>query len=444
MITNEITHFGANLAVSCFIGLAIGLERSISSKLRVRTLGIRDFLLVSIMAFIASYMNSINSLAWPIAFIGVICYSLIRTYFSSLQKGGVSTAITLPIAFLIAGLPNFGVDRWLVATLLFTIISVLVLKDQIHSFGDNFKKTELIDLALLIAITITITPLIPEKASLPIPLLQYKEGSWALTFEHIKLMMFWKVIIMVSLMSFGSHFITKYIKGKNALLLATYFGGLVSSLATIMLLLSKSGKVEKKPISKKNLFLGYVSANTGSITKDMVVFFVVVGAARFEQYLFPLTSILLLFVVITMYSFARTEPQDQIKIADRPLPLSFVLKFSAVFAGVMIFMTMVTYYLGSDAMIIASFLSGMISSAASLAAIGNSLINHDITTQIAGYSAIAASLGSISAKYLVISKSVGLLKSRRFVTPIVVLALIGFTTMWLSLAPAGSSVFIGK
>ncbi|GAB0056972.1 hypothetical protein SIID45300_01290 [Candidatus Magnetaquicoccaceae bacterium FCR-1] len=434
MENKELLHLGANLAVACFIGLAIGLERSITKRGMERRLGIRDFILVAIMAFISSMLQVKSPLIWPVAFAGVLGFSLVITYFENMKSSpGLSSALSLPITFLMAGLGNLEVDLWFVATLLFVMLLILGMKEQFHTFSENMNRAELIDLAILIAITITITPLIPKDAALPVPLFSYIDGHWSTTFHKINVLIFWKVVIMVSLMSFGSHFITKYIKGRNALLLATFFGGLVSSLATIILLLRKDPSGERKELSPREVFLGFVAANTGSITKDMVVFFAVIGSATFEKYLFPMASTLVLFASITMYSFAHAE-SEEIKITDRPLPLSFVTKFSFVFACVMVFMAMVTHYLGSDATVIASFLSGIISSAAALAAVGNSLISNDISLQVGGWSVIAALLGSIFAKYIVIAKRVGWNHSYPFAIPVAALAGVGSLTLWTTLS----------
>ncbi|WP_130471553.1 MgtC/SapB family protein [Candidatus Magnetaquicoccus inordinatus] len=432
---NDTIHIGLRLLVSLAIGFVIGIERTIAKRGSEHRVGARDFMLVSIFSFAASLMTD-KPYVWALAFGIVLLYSLMISVFENMKEvSGLTTVITLPITFILASLINFGVNFWFIATLLFVVILVLGMKEQLHAFSDDFQLFEILDLAILIAITITITPLVPSNLFLPVPLFNYNGGAWSVTFQNISVATFWKVVVMVSIMSFGAHFITKYIKGRNALLLATFFGGLVSSLATIILLLSKDPEGGKEELAPREIFLGFVAANTGSITKDIAVFFLVIGAAAFEKYLFPMVSTLLLFVGFTTYSFARAQP-GEIKITKRPLPLSFVVKFSFVFACVMVFMAMVTHYLGSGATVLAAFFSGVISSAAALAAVGNSLASGSISVNVAGWSTIAALLGSLTAKYLVIAKMIGWQKSSRFAMPIAALAGVGLTTMWMSLSMA--------
>ncbi|MBF0461223.1 MAG: MgtC/SapB family protein [Magnetococcales bacterium] len=434
MDTTDLFASGSSLAIACFVGLAIGIERTITTRGLPSRLGMRDFILVAILAFISSMLRNESPQIWPLAFGGVLGYALIVTVFENLKGSpGLVSVIAFPITFLIAGLVNFNVNLWFIATLLFLMLLVMGLKEQLHNFSEDFSKSELIDFATLIAISITITPLIPKNAALPVPFIDYVNGAWQASFHHISVSVFWKVVVMVSFMSFGAHFITKYIKGKSALVLATYFGGLVSSIATIMLLLRKDPTGAKRELNEREVFLGFVSANTGSLTKDVVVFFAVLGPAAFEKFAFPMVSSVVMFAAISVYYFFHAAAiEDEIKITDRPLPMKFIAKFSFVFACVMVFMAIVTHYLGTGATVLASYLSAIISSAASLAAVGNSLLNNEISVDIAGWSALASMMGSICAKYFFIANRVGWLKLR-FAAPVAALGLYGFFSMWVAL-----------
>ncbi|MBF0098634.1 MAG: MgtC/SapB family protein [Magnetococcales bacterium] len=437
MESMDLVGSGINILIACFIGLAIGVERTITSQGVNRRIGLRDFIMVSILAFVSSLLRGESPQIWPFAFAGVLGYSLILAVFENMKESkGLVTELSFPITFLVAGLVNFNVNIWFIATLLFLMLLVMGSREQLQGFSANLHKEEIIDLAILIAIAITITPMIPKTAALPVPLFSHSETGWHVIFHPINVSVFWKVVVMVSFMSFGSHFITKYLRGRSALLLATFFGGLVSSLATIILLLSNDPSGAKKPLSPREVFLGYVAANTGSITKDMVVFFLVIGAAAFQNYMFSMTASLVLFASITLYSFAHAE-SEEIKITDRPLPIKFIFKFSFVFASVMIAMVMVTHYLGDKATIFASFFSGIISSAAALAAVGNALISNSITPEVAGWSAVAALLGSLTAKYLVIAKAVGWGNSTRYAMPVAALTVVSMSTLWMSFSVTG-------
>ncbi len=456
MLETSFSQVGVNFALSMLTGLVIGAERAINNRTDGKKTGIRDFTLVAILAFISSLFYKETPMAWIVSFVSVILFALAAFVLESMRHmpkpTGMTTLLSLPVTFLVASLPNFNTHFWIIATIVFVLLLILDLKEHFQLFVDGLDRREMVDFAVLIGIAISITPLIPAGSKLPVPLVDLVDGAVKMSYRYIGLESLWKVVIMVSLMSFVAHFITKYIRGKNALLLATFFGGLVSSLATIMMLLRNDSAGEKAKIgegegsaviskaggglSNREIFLGYVAANTGSIVKDAVILRTVVGEEMFAKFLFPMISALVLFAAISAYAFSSQGEMGEVKITKRPLPLNFIFKFSMMLAVLLIIMQMVTYYMGSGAIVIASFLSGCASSAAAITAIGSAMTQHGgIGGWVAGLSVIAALLGSISAKYLVIAKRMGVRQSLPFMLPITTLALVMLVTMWISLTP---------
>ncbi|MBF0272923.1 MAG: DUF4010 domain-containing protein [Magnetococcales bacterium] len=421
------------------------MERQISNLNKDKRFGLRDYVLVAVLAFISSLFYEATPLAWIVAFFAVVLYSLIPFIFENIGATagthGMTSMLAMPVTFAIASLPNLNAQFWIIATIIFVVLLILNLKEKFHTFGYSITHREISDFAILIGLAITITPFIPTDARIPIPIVSLINDSYKVHYNYINVNMLWKVVIMVSLMSFVAHFITKYIKGRNALVLATFFGGLVSSLATIVLLLRDRQEgaegSEAPPLTSQEIFLGFVAANTGSIVKDVVVLRMVVGEVLFSQFVLPVVSALVMFFSISAYSFSSQSmssgESQEIKITDRPLPLNFVFKFSSIFAILIIIMNMVTYYLGNGATVVASFMSGIISSAAAIGSVGTSMLQEGgISGWVAGLSILAALLGSICAKYVVIAKKLGLKNSLHFMLPILALTVVGLSTTWIA------------
>ncbi len=422
---------GLQLLLAVSTGIIVGAERQISNIDGRKSIGIRDFSLVALLAFVSSYLYAYNAQIWPIAFIGVMVLGVVVFIFESLGKkdevgvsrSGITTVLSLPIVFLIASLAVFNINFWLIATTLFILLIILELKDKWHYIASTIEKHELFDFSILIAIALIITPLIPHDAVLKIPL--YAFGEHAIVFKTIGIATFWKVIMMVSFMSFVSHFITKYVRGRNALLLATFFGGLVSSLATIILFLKGSSAGGKESVPKRNLYLAYLAASTGSLMKDLIILFAIVPLAFFQKMLLPIVAIFLVMAVLTLISFSRATEGEEVKFTNRPLPFSFITKFSSIFSVVMIVMVFVRFYLGSSWLVLASFLSGLISSAAALASLGEAFTSNEISEMVMGIGILVALLGSISAKYSVIFSHLGFRQSRPFLMPVLYIIVAG-------------------
>ncbi len=429
---HHLLGIGWQLLMALSSGLLIGIERQSNRAAGQKHLGIRDFTLIALLAFIASYLQAYNSYIWPVAFSGVMVLGVVVFVFESLgalhqegptSRAGITTILSFPIVFLIASLSVFHVEFWLMATIVFILLIILELKDQWHQFASTIEKHELLDFSILIAIALVITPLIPSDAAIKVPLYSFAQHMFS--FQSVNVATFWKVLLMVSFMSFIAHFITKYIRGRNALLLATFFGGLVSSLATIILFLR--GSIGKKD-GQENLYLAYLAASTGSLFKDILILFAIVPQAFFQKMLFPIVSIFLVMVVLTLVNFSKSTQTEEVRFTDRPLPFKFITKFSTVFSIVMILMVFVRFYLGHAWLIIATFLSSLISSAAALASIGEAFKYNEINDVVMGIGILLALLGSIMAKYGVILYRLGMRQSWKFLLPILAMVGIGSLT----------------
>lgn len=446
LFTTSFSHLFINFLVALGVGLSIGIERMVNIRDARKMAGMRDFILIAILSFVSSLFYAQTPIVWLVSFGSLILFTLcifvIRNMRSNKGTIGLTTALALPITFLLAGLPNFGAPFWIVATLLFGMLMVLGLKVGIHQFAKSIERHEIIDFALLIGIAVSITPLIPPEARLPIPLIDINGGHYSITYYPIMLATLWKVVVMVSLMNFIAHFVTKYLTGRSALAVATFLGGLVSSLATMLMLLNNNKKFEpghKNRLSRDDIFLGYVSANAGAVFRAIAILRLAVGPEMFSQFAFPMISVFVMFLSLSLYSFyAHDEPGEArrapLRITQRALPLKFIFKFSAVLAVLLIFMAMVTHYAGDQAFIVASFMSGMLSSAAAVTSIGATMMQSGAGFDhfMAGLAIIGALLGSTFAKYFSIVRHTGLKESRPFLLPILGLGLLGFATLWIS------------
>ncbi|MCB1538867.1 MAG: DUF4010 domain-containing protein [Rhodospirillales bacterium] len=440
MTTAPFAHLLINFLLSIGVGLTIGIERTVNNREDWKMAGLRDFILVAALSFVASLYYEEAPFAWMGSFVTVILFTVAVFVIRNLQVEertiGMTTLLALPFTFMVAGLPNFGAPYWTIATIVFVVLLVLGMKVRFYQFVSTIDKAEVIDFAILIGIAISITPLIPGEAKLPIPLIDFADGMAEVTYRYVSFSSLWNVVVMVSLMSFTAHFVTKYVRGKNALLIASFLGGLVSSLATMtMLLRSNADRDAGAELNRRQIFLAFAAASTGAIARAILILRVTVGGEMFSPFSFPLISILVLFMSITGYVFAAQANTEQtLRLAPRALPLSFILRFSLTLAGLIIAMTMIKFYLGPEALIPASFLSGIASSGAAVSSIGAAMMQRGgVDPWIAGLAIIGTIIGSLYAKYMVISRHIGFNRSALFLLPLFGLAAVGLITLWISL-----------
>jgi|GEM_PF-2488204 len=445
MITASTAHLFLNFIISVGIGLTVGLERTVNIRNAEKMAGMRDFMLVSVLAFVSSLYYLQTPIAWIGAFTATICFALATFIIGNIVRAGsrpmgMTSMLALPITFLVASLPNFGAPFWIIATIMFAILMVLGLKVRIYQFVSTIERHEIIDFAVLIGIAVSITPLIPAEARLPIPLIDIINGVATVTYQYVMLASLWKVVVMVSLMSFIAHFVTKYTKGRNALLMASFLGGMVSSLGTVLMLLRNHKKTNEdgvettRTLTRDELFLGFAATSTGAILRCLVILRTTIGYDLFAQYMFPLTASLMLFVSISLYSFSsHPNVATDMRMSQRPLPFIFIFKFSGMLAALIVLMTLVTHYLGNAAIIPASFLSGIISSAAAVTSVGAAMLQENaLDAWTAGVAIIAAILGSLFGKLFLITKHIGIKQSLPFILATLGLGIISLLTLWIS------------
>ncbi len=444
MTTASFSTLFLNFVLSMGVGLTLGIERTVNVKEDWKMVGMRDFIMIAALAFVSSLFYTETPYPWIGTFIAIILFTLsifiIRNIRVQERTVGMTTLLALPFTFLVASLPNFGAPFWAIVTIIFVVLLVLGMKMRIYQFVRTIERAEIIDFALLMGIAISITPLIPAAARLPIPLIDFNGYDTTLSYKYVQFSALWKVVVTVSLMSFIAHFVTKYVHGKNALLAATFLGGLVSSLATTLMLLRNADSARKDGdapvvLTQRQLFLGFMSSSTGSAIKDLFILHMTIGEELFNKFAFPMISILVYFAALTVYAFTSAQSDNQsIRITHRPLPLTFIFKFSGTLAALIIGMTMLTYYAGDGALIPASFISGAISSGAAITSIAAAMLQDTpITHWTAGLAIVGAFLGSNYAKYIAIARHSGFRQSAVFLLPLAGLAIIGIVTLWISL-----------
>src|SRR5690606_18182718 len=156
------------------------------------------------------------------------------------------------------------------------------------------------------------------------------------------------------------------------------------------------------------LFLAFVATETGAIFRAIMILRVSDNGEVFDMFAFPMISLFVLFASMSLYVFTSQAGAPTLRIAHRPLPLTFIFKFSGILAGLIVLMTMIKFYLGSQALSPASFLSGTISSGAAVTSIATAVHQKGgMEPWTAGLAIVGVLLGSLYAKYVVVSRHIG-------------------------------------
>ncbi|MEM4255552.1 MAG: DUF4010 domain-containing protein [Candidatus Norongarragalinales archaeon] len=353
------------------IGGLIGLERE---KREHHIIGFRTFALTGFLGMLLTSMTH-NPYAVALGLAGVFALAALYYVQRARHTGawGVTTTIMLPTTYVLGALAG---AEFFVEAALAAVIAVFLLVEQheVHHITQRVSKNEIIDLLLFAIIAFVVYPQLPEK---PIELLG----------EQLNLRFFWTIVVSITTISFGGFILTKYV-GKQALSLAAFFGGFVSSVAVVAVM------AEKAKSHARTVFSVLASASAGSIASDIILL-AVVSPAMLGATLPTIAAFLAAFTAAS-WLYSKNAKNFELQQSKRPLSLKFITEFSLALFLVSWIITW-TAENAPSGMVLSSFIGGLLSSTsvfASLALLYNAGLVNTQTAALCLFAALAASLSA--------------------------------------------------
>ena len=318
-------------AVALGIGLLLGLERERrkSRSAEPQAAGVRTFALVTVMGSITA-MIPIAGLSLIVGgFVaGMAAVSYLR---SSTSDPGITTEIALMTAYVLGLLTQF--DLATAASLGVVVTILLAAREALHELvTDKLSEQEFHDALLLAAATLVILPLVPDRGVGP--------------FQAFNPFTAWRFVVIVMVASSAGYVAQRLFGPQLGLPFAGFFGGFVSSTATIAAMRSRaSGAVAVQPA-----VAGAVLSNVATVLQLGVV----VASVSIETFLALLPSLVLGAIAAVAYGAAiALHPRSSIQAAPLPLGRPFELKSALILAAlvslVMVGSTVLLNLLGEGA-----------------------------------------------------------------------------------------------
>ena len=204
-------------ALGFLLALAIGFLVGRTREPREGSLpraGLRDFLIIAMLGAIAGHVGSpAITTALFVGTMGTVL--LIRA--EHRERKGITTELAAAATFVLAGLCLTG-DRQFGAALGIVLAAILFQREQLRRFiREGISDSEYIDTLSFLGLIFIIYPLLPEGAYGPFGF-----------FDPRKV---WRVVILVSGVSYVSYFLTKFSGGQRGALLTAIVGALASTTA---------------------------------------------------------------------------------------------------------------------------------------------------------------------------------------------------------------------
>jgi uncharacterized membrane protein (DUF4010 family) len=396
------------------IGILIGLEREHWRSDKKVFAGVRTFSITCIAGAVATFLvDYVGMWILILTTVLVLIASASLIYLVNIIKGksGLTTAVALFCTYLLGIIVAEGLYLIAIVTgLLMTFL--LIEKKPLHSFAEHLSDEDISSALKFLAVAFVLYPVVPED---PI-------------FGIINLKQSILIVVLVSFISFVSYVSLKKMGPRGGIPYSGFFGGFISSEATVAAL---AGLSKKGPLLKDSVHIGSLLSVVSMIISNTIIALIADPTAQTAMVMVPSFIIMgIAALVFVALKWKKTvNPQESIEIGS-PFALGPAFKFGAVFTIMLVIANYANVYGGAEGTYITA-LGGIVSSSAVTASVAALAFTGNIPVQTAGITAVLAGLVSTLNKPLYIKVSGSSEFFRTAVLSFIVIALSGAVTLLL-------------
>ena len=370
------------MGVSLGIGMLIGLERKWSHK----EMGMRTFAIVALIGMLSSLISP-DFIA--ISLIGVFLLVLLTNGRSILVNRTleITTSVAMIVNFILGVLVGLGHIFTPVAGAI-AIMMLLAWKEELNRFVGGLTPAEIRSAVLLGLIGFVIYPILPNRYIDPWELLNPSDA--------------WISIIAISGIGFFNYVMLRLFS-TNGLYLASIFGGLVNSTATVA---ETSSRVQSAGITSKLTTLCLLT--TVAMFVRNLILIVIFSPASFASAFLPILAMCAvagLWIWRDHYIENNQKNAPKLKL-ESPISVRNVVTFGALFLLIAIGGTLLTKVFGNMGIYATGFFGGFVSSASTTAAAATMASHGKISAALAGSVTILTSLTSAIVSLPIVWKTI--------------------------------------
>ena len=334
--------------VAIGIGFMIGLQREYAFREKRHELvaGERTLALVGLSGFLAALLTDLLESA--LAFFGIILLVgliVAIAYFIDAWRGhvGLTTEFTILLVALLGALCYW--DHLTLAVAISIAIAVLLsLKLETDRLVSALTREDIFATLQLAVISAIILPVLPN------------ESLWPPPFDVLNPFKIWLMVVFISAINFVGYISIKIIGPQQGIGLTGLLGGMVSSTAVT---LSFSERSHREPGLSKPFTLAIMVAWTVMFARVLVE----VGVLNIPLLIMvwpPLVAAAAIGLAYCsfLYLSQRAAEKGELEFSN-PFDLATAIKFSLLYAVVLLVARTAQLYFGDAGVIISSILSGL-------------------------------------------------------------------------------------
>lgn len=369
--------------ISLAVGLLVGIERE-NSKADQKALGVRTFLLISLLGSIAGDLNysSLTILISGLAFVLIFTSYALQVFSKNFEIHlGLTTEFAAAIVFMVGFVSH--TKPILAATLGPIVAFILFSKSTLHRFTHTIKPLELKTAIVLLLIAAVIIDLTPNSAIDPWGIINPRKFGY--------------LVLILATLEFSSYILLKVIGEKKGSLVVGFLGGLVSSTAV---LISSARQAVKTSDSWRPLLCTVLIAQLSSLI-ELLIITLLISQSLFMRLITPLAAALVFCTLCLVLIWRKQIPQNSELSLKSPLDWKGVFRLSIIFSALLIMISAAEKSLGQNAIFSLSFLSGLFELQGISLANATLFNQAQISAEVASHSILLAVIASLSAKVVV-------------------------------------------
>ena len=341
-----LSDLALRLAVAALAGLAVGVEREWTARVRERTprlAGVRTFLLLGVLGAIAALLSQAGFAGAALALAAGTAGLVVVAYAHSVRSGDVD-ATTEVAALVVVGAGAFAGFGWLALASGLSVATAFVLleKSRIHDLVYRIRSDELSAGMRFAVLALVVLPLLPEGPFGPPPGVKPRE--------------IWSLVLVFSGLSFASFIALRVAGPAKGYGVSGLLGGLIASTAVT---LNFSRESAKSPSLGGVLALGVLAACTVLYLRVLVLCAALnpdVATAALRFVLPPFVAGVVLLLV-----FFRRFTRAEVSAPEPSNPLRFVsaVTMALAFQAVLYLMVWVQPRFGVKGVFVSAALVGL-------------------------------------------------------------------------------------
>jgi uncharacterized membrane protein (DUF4010 family) len=335
------------LALALGIGLVVGLERGWREREASpgsRTAGLRTYALAGLLGGIVAAVARAVEAPVLIGF-GFVGFIAIFAWFKRDESladrdFSVTGTVAAMLVFMLGVLSVVG-NREIAAAGGIATAVLLAAREWLHALVARITWAEMRSSLLLLAMTVIVLPLLPDRALDPLGALNPR-AIWMLT-------------ILIAGLSYAGYLGMRILGPSRGVLVAALTGGMVSSTAVTVAFARRSAEGEDGTL----LAAGAAAAGAVSITRVLIVATVIQPALGPLLAAFAVPAALVLAAPAVRLAFRRAPAGEGGVALGNPFELLPVLGFAALLAGVGLVAAFVSQRFGAAGLYPLGALSGL-------------------------------------------------------------------------------------